>query len=78
MRARLGLTEAVDVRLFEDPGRGAFEAFGCMGPRPKHGLFVIDPTGRVRRRYIGDEPLSAAWEVVDAVTSLIPRAASGK
>ncbi|MBO0697626.1 MAG: multicopper oxidase domain-containing protein, partial [Zavarzinella sp.] len=68
----LGIPDGIEFRLFEDPKGVAFKRYGCLDPDPRHGLFVIDPAGRVRFRYLGDRPLDDAEAVVEAVREFLP------
>nr|WP_303652774.1 multicopper oxidase domain-containing protein [Paludisphaera mucosa] len=69
---RVGATDAVDFHFVEDSRREAFAQYGCMGETPLHGLFVIDTEGRVRLRYVGEEPYAETGRVIREIEALFP------
>ena len=58
-------------RLLVDEGQTAFRAYGCFDQVPRHGLFVIDKSGMIRSRYIGDAPFAAAPQVRTRIGQLL-------
>lgn len=74
---RVGATDVVDFHFVEDPRREAFARFGCLrDDGPLHGLFVIDTGGRIRLRYIGEQPYAETDRVIRGVEALLPVAGS--
>ncbi|HLJ92299.1 MAG TPA: multicopper oxidase domain-containing protein [Gemmataceae bacterium] len=63
VRQWLDVSPQVQFQLLVDTDRRGFRTFGCYSDGPRHGLFVIDSTGTVRAKYVGDVPFSDARAV---------------
>ncbi len=63
--------------LLVDEDQRAFRSFGCYDDGPQHGLFVIDESGTIRARYVGDVPFADAPAVCARVRQLLVRGPKG-
>jgi FtsP/CotA-like multicopper oxidase with cupredoxin domain/peroxiredoxin len=64
-------------QLLVDEDQRAFRRFGCYDDGPQHGLFVIDESGTIRARYVGDVPFADARAVCARVRELLVRGPDG-
>ncbi len=67
----LGVPGGLGFKLLVDESHQAFRAFGCYDTRPRHGLFVIDKSGTIRAKYVGDTPFADAPQVRVRVRQLL-------
>jgi FtsP/CotA-like multicopper oxidase with cupredoxin domain/peroxiredoxin len=66
--AVLGVTETDRFHLLVDENAASFRDFGCStGADTRHGLFLVDGSGKVRSRYIGETPYGDSEEVFDRI-----------
>jgi hypothetical protein len=61
----------VDFHLLIDESWFAFRSFGCFDEHPQHGLFVIDSSGILRARYVGETPFDNPREVCARIRQLV-------
>ena len=62
----------VDKRfhLLVDQDHQAFRDFGCFDAGPTHGLFLIDKTGVIRYRFVGEQPFDDTKTAVEYLRKL--------
>ncbi len=69
-RKSLEVPESAPFRLLIDKNHTAFRDFKCFDDGTLHGLFVIDESGTVRYRYIGESPFNNPDAVLKAVSEV--------
>lgn len=67
----LDVPPRLPFHLLTDEDHRAFRSFGCYDQGPRHGLFVIDQGGRIRARYVGDDPFADVSAVSARVRGLL-------
>jgi FtsP/CotA-like multicopper oxidase with cupredoxin domain/peroxiredoxin len=73
----LAVPAGLAFHLLVDEDQRAFRSFGCYDDGPQHGLFVIDESGMVRARYVGDVPFADAPAVCARVREVLARGPKG-
>jgi peroxiredoxin len=58
--------------LLCDPTLRVFRDFGCAGPEPLHGVFLVDGLGVVRWQEVGDSPQTDMNRILEQVRRLAP------
>jgi FtsP/CotA-like multicopper oxidase with cupredoxin domain/peroxiredoxin len=69
-RSFLGVKDTDRLQICVDESQASFRAYGCYGTEARHGLFLIDATGQIRWRFIGDGPFDDTQLVVERLKTL--------
>jgi peroxiredoxin len=66
----LGALASDKFHLFVDESHGTFRDFGCYSGGPRHGVFLVDESGVIRYKYVGERPFGDTRQVVERLREL--------